>query len=62
MLQRMTSCCAGCRAPTSLRPIFGAEADKDALYSEEQVRTALLAYARAEGLAAGGGGVLKLDK
>ncbi len=50
-----------CRVPTSLRPIFGADADKDALYSEEVVCSALKAYAEREGLNLGDGTV-KLDK
>lgn len=50
-----------CRVPTSLRPIFEADADKDALYSEEVVCSALRAYTEREGLSLGDG-ALKLDK
>ncbi|CAL8464144.1 g3679 [Coccomyxa elongata] len=49
------------RVPTSLRPIFEADADKDALYSEEVVCSALRAYAEREGLSLGDW-ALKLDK
>ncbi|BDA49270.1 Eukaryotic translation initiation factor 2D [Coccomyxa sp. Obi] len=49
------------RVPTSLRPIFEADADKDALYSEEVVCSALRAYAEREGLSLVDG-ALKLDK
>lgn len=50
--------------PSSLRPIWGpaADADRDALYSREQVEEALLGYAQREGLAAAGADTLKLDK
>ena len=49
--------------PSSLRPVFEDPADKDALYSEEQVRSALLGYCRREDLLVPGKvGTLKLDK
>ena len=52
-------CC--CRVPTSLRPIFDSDADKDTLYSEERVCALLKAYAEREGLGARQGAI-KLDK
>lgn len=47
--------------PTSLRPIFDTDADKDTLYSEERVCTLLKGYMEREGLVAGKGAIT-LDK
>ena len=56
-------CVAQCRVPSSLRPVFGDPADRDALYSQEQVQAALLGYARREELLVlGKPGTLRLDK
>ena len=50
--------------PSSLRPVFGgaADADKDALFSEDAVRQALQGYVDREGLGTGASTTLKLDK
>ena len=56
-------CVPPSRVPSSLRPVFEDPADKDALYSEEQVRAALLGYARrGDLLVPGKVGTLRLDK
>ncbi len=55
--------CTARRVPSSLRPVFEDPADKDALFSEEAVRGALLGYARREDLLVPGKvGTLRLDK
>lgn len=54
-------CCAR-RVPSTLRPLLGASAaSKDELYSEEQMRSVLAAYAAADNLQIDSSNV-KLDK
>ena len=55
------SCCAY-RVPSTLRPLLGGSAaSKDELYSEEQMRSVLAAYAAADNLQIDSSN-LKLDK
>jgi hypothetical protein len=51
------------KAPSSLRPVFGEAGlkEKERLYNEEEVCTALAAYAAAQGLAAPDGRSVRVD-